>query len=267
MPRPNRRPPSTSVLAAWSVDELERIDGGQGTTFRSGDIVLKPVGNAREAEWLAGVLDSLEPTDALRVIRPVPARDGRWVVDGWSAWEYLEGTERAGAWREALEVSTDLHTLVASVPWAAAIDTTHPWAIGAAFAWGERELEVPAPFAAVLDQFIRLREPLDLTSQLIHSDLCNNILFHPEQPPAVIDISVQWRPKPFADAISVADAIGWFGAGDDALTALRDDIGRQLAIRAALFRLGSALVLFDGHEDRLAAEVAVYQRILEVIPT
>ena len=117
----------------------------------------------------------------------------------------------------------------------------------------------------MIEQLVDLREPVDLPNQLIHSDLCNNILFHPELPPAVIDISVQWRPKAFADAIAVTDAIGWFGAGDDALTVLRSDIGRQLAIRAALFRLGSALILFDGHDDRLATEVAVYESIVKAV--
>jgi hypothetical protein len=265
VPRLQPLPPPASVLAAWDVRNLELLAGGQRTTFRSGDVVLKPAGDAREAEWLATTLDGLDPTDSIRIIRPVPARDGRWVIDGWSAWGYLEGIERAGAWRDALEVSSHFHGHVAPIPWSAAIDTAHPWAVGAAFAFGERELEIPERFSAVVNRLLDLREPLDLPKQLIHSDLCNNILFHPALPPAVIDISVQWRPKPFADAIAVVDAIGWFGAGPDAVTTLHDDIGTQLAVRAALFRLGSATILFNGHDDRLGAEIAVYESIINAI--
>jgi hypothetical protein len=55
------------------------------------------------------------------------------------------------------------------------------------------------------------------------------------------------------------------GPGEDAFAALRDDIGERLAIRAALFQMGAALVLFEGHQDRQAAEVDVYQRILDEI--
>jgi uncharacterized protein (TIGR02569 family) len=261
-----RRAPSAAVLHAWGVTEpAQPIAGGQGRTFRAGSVVLKPVDDAVEADWLASVLDELPTPPEIRVIEPRRSLDGRWVVDGWSAWEHLEGHERAGAWREALEVSDAFHAATAAVPWSPAMATDHPWAVGAAFAWGEVELDVPARFASTLDAYLALRQPLELPSQLIHSDLCNNVLFHEELPPAVIDISPQWRPKRFADAIAVVDAIGWFGARRDAIVALRDDIGVQLAIRAALFRLGSAVVLFDGDEERLAGEVAAYERILDAI--
>lgn len=241
------------------------MPGGQGTTYRAGDIILKPVLDSAEAEWLASVLDRLSPSDGIRIIKPLPARDGRWVVDGWSAWEHLEGTVRAGAWREALDVSDLFHAAVATVPRSHAIANDHPWAIGDAFAWGEQNINVPSRFAGVFDALKARRRPVDLPSQLIHSDIFNNILFHAELPPAVIDISPRWRPKGFADAIAVIDAIGWFGAGHDAMEALRKDIGEQMAVRAALFRLGSAVVLFEGDDDRLAAEVEVYERIVAVI--
>ena len=261
-----RRSPPAAVLDAWGITEpVQRIAGGQGTTFRAGSVVLKPAGDPVEADWLASVLDVLPTPPEIRVIEPRRALDGRWVVDGWSAWEHLEGHERAGAWREALEVSDAFHAATAAVAWSPAMATDHPWAVGAAFAWGEVELGIPARFASTVDAYLTRREPLELPSQLIHSDLCNNVLFHEELPPAVIDVSPQWRPKRFADAIAVVDAIGWFGAGRDAIAALGDDIGEQLAIRAALFRLGSAVVLFDGAEERLAGEVAAYERILDAI--
>lgn len=265
VPRAERRRPPETVLQAWRVSSLEPLPGGQGTTFRSESVVLKPVGNTTEAEWLASVLDKLKvPTD-IRVIKPIRAADGRWVVDGWSAWRHLEGHGRAGAWREALEVSDSFHGATATVPRSACIDTDNPWAVGAAFAWGEIELEIPDRFKAVVDAYRSRRRPLELQNQLIHSDICNNILFHDDLPPAVIDISPQWRPKQFADAIAVVDAIGWFGGGAEAGAALREEIGEQLAVRAALFRLGSALVLFQGRGNRLAGEVAAYERILDLL--
>ena len=241
------------------------MSGGQGTTFCAGPVVLKPVRDRAEAEWLASVLDELPASPGLRIIQPRRSNDGRWVVDGWSAWAHLEGSERAGAWREVLQVSDAFHAAVAAVPWSPAIATDHPWAVGAAFAWGELDLDVPPRFQPPLDAFLARRKPLELPSQLIHSDLCNNVLFHDELAPAVIDISPQWRPKPFADAIVVVDAVGWFGAEPDAIAALGDDTGEQLAIRAALFRLGSAVVLFEGSEERLAGEVAAYERILDAL--
>jgi uncharacterized protein (TIGR02569 family) len=265
MPRRERRSPPASVLQAWGVSSLEPLDGGQGTTFRAGSVVLKPVGDRKEAEWLAAVLDDLDVPADIRIIKPIPADDDRWVVDGWSAWEYLEGHERAEAWRDTLAVSDIFHAATATVPWSSAINTTHPWAVGAAFAWGEVDLQVPQPFRPIVDAYLARREPLDLPAQLIHSDICNNILFHDSLPPAVIDISPQWRPKEFANAIALVDTLGWFGGEPGAVAALHHEIGEQLTIRAALFRLGSAAVLFEGFDDRLANEVAVYGRILDLM--
>lgn len=260
---PGRPPPA--VLDAWGVADVEPMTGGQGTTYRGGGVVLKPVGDPVEADWLASMLDELETPAAIRIIEPIRARDGRWVVEGWSAWAHLEGRERAGAWRDALAVSDAFHAATASIPWSPAIATDHPWAIGAAFAWGEIDLDIPERFAPAFDALVTRRTSLELPCQLIHSDLCNNVLFHDDLAPAVIDISPQWRPKRFADAIAVVDAIGWFGGGPDAVAVLRDEIGEQLAIRAALFRLGSVVVLFEGDEERLGREVTVYQRIVEAI--
>ena len=72
-------------------------------------------------------------------------------------------------------------------------------------------------------------------------------------------------PRGYADAITVIDSIGWFGAEDDALVPFSDPIGRQFLIRAVLFRLGSALVLVGDDEDRLVSEVAAYERILDAL--
>jgi len=199
------------------------------------------------------------------VIRPVAAVDGRWVVDGWAAYEHLDGSELAGDWWAAQDVSHRFHALVASVPWSPVLDRDHAWAMGDAFAWGERQLSVPARFASAFERLRSQQEPVDEACQLVHGDLCNNILFHDDLPPAVIDISPFWRPKRYADAIAVIDSIGWFGAEDGALVPFSDPVGRQLLIRAVLFRLGSALVLFADDEDRLASEVAAYEHILDAL--
>lgn len=262
---PTRPPPSREVCVAFDVGEVRPLPGGQGATFTTGEVVLKPVLDEREAEWLAVVVDALPRLDDLRVIRPVAALDGRWVVDDWAAYEHLEGSERAGDWRAALDVSQRFHALVASVPWSPMLNRDHAWALGDEFAWGERELSIPARFGSAFERLRSQRELIDEDPQLIHGDLCNNILFHDDLPPAVIDISPFWRPTRYADAITVIDAIGWFGAGDDALGPFCDPVGRQFLIRAVLFRLGSALVLVGGDEDRLKNEVAAYERILEAL--
>ena len=56
----------------------------------------------REANLVAEALSSLPESSTVRVTRPVRSHSGRWIVDGWSAWLRLLGTELLGSWREAL---------------------------------------------------------------------------------------------------------------------------------------------------------------------
>lgn len=259
--------PPPTVCRAWGAHDPVPLDGGQGEAFVAGDVVLKPVLDRREASWLASVLDALPGRDDLRIIRPVRASSGRWVVDGWSAWERLEGETVGGRWRDVLDVAERFHDAVVDVPWSDAIATDHPWALGGAFAWGERELDVPLRLAGLVEALAARRSPLDLSSQLVHGDLCNNVLFADDLPPAVIDVSPCWRPARWAQAIVVVDSIGWFGAAADAIEPLADDEGVQLLVRAALFRLGSAVLLCAADPERLDAEAAAYERILALLPS
>jgi uncharacterized protein (TIGR02569 family) len=253
------------VLAAWGIELVQPLPGGQGDTFTSGDLVLKPALDEREAAWLADVLDALPRRHDLRVIRPVRATDGRWVVEGWVAFGHLAGAPRPGDWRAALDVSDRFHDLVAQVPWSPALDREHAWAVADAFAWGERDIALPPRCSGVVERLCSAREPVDEPSQLVHGDLCNNILFHDDLSPAVIDISPFWRPRRYADAIAIVDAIAWFGAGGDALEPFADRVGRQLLVRAVVFRLASAAVLMAGDDQRLASEVAAHEPVLRAL--
>lgn len=188
---------------------------------------------------------------------------GSWLV----GLEHLDGEHRAGRWQEVLHVTDMFHSALRNVAWSDALNRSHPWALGDAFAWSERCIAIPA---ALMDLVMELRgraRRVELPSQLIHSDLSNNVLFHDELSPAVIDISPQWRPARYAKAIVVADMIGWFGAGCEALEPLADPEGVQLLIRAVLFGIGAAVLLFPDDPGRLEAEVDTYRRIVTMLPT
>jgi hypothetical protein len=266
-PRPARRPrslstsPPSAVLDAFGVGEVALLDGGQGQTYRAGDVVLKPILDVVEAEWLAGVLDTLPVVDDLRVIRPARATDGRWAVDGWAGWHWLEGEHRLLPMSELLEISHRLHPLLRDVPWSPALATDHPWARGHAWARGDIELDVPASFTDVVRELraIAGTPAPEEVRQLIHGDLAGNVLVADGLAPAVIDVSLDWQPAAYADAIAVVDAIGWLGAPPDDLAL----VPPHLAARAALFRLGSAAILCADDPNRLAGELSVYGRIAE----
>ena len=261
-------PPPVAVREAWGVDTLKPLEGGQGMAFVGGGVVLKPVLDSRQFDWLARALYALPQVDELRIIRPRPAGDGRWAVKGWSAWEYLEGEVDSARWRDALWVSDRFHDIVSGVPWSPAVQGCHQWAIGDAFAWGEADIAFPDRFRPLITELRELCHPVDdLPCQLVHGDLGGNIVFHPELAPGVIDVSPYWRPKRYADAIIVADAIAWAGADLRALEPLRDPVGVQMIYRAILFRLGAASIAFNGRDKRFGVEVAAYQPVVQALGT
>ena len=145
------------------------------------------------------------------------------------------------------------------------MDDSHPWAIGDRYAWGEQSLDVPTVLAESAARLCAWRRPVDLPEQFVHGDLLHNVLFHDTLPPAVIDVSPCWRPARYAEAIVVADAIGWDGAPAEAIDTLADDEGLQLLVRATLFRLASAVVLLEDDPHRLAAEQVVYERVVSAL--
>ncbi len=200
--------------------------------------MLKPLDvSAEQLTWQSAVFASLS-CDGFRVSHPLRAKDGSLVVDGWCAWEALEGRHEERRWPEIITVGERFHCALVGVPRPDFIARrTDPWAIGDRVAWGE----LPASEFAQVKHLARLAsalKPVAAPSQLIHTDLTGNVLFDDRLPPAVIDFSVGWRPTPFASAIVVGDALVWEGATDDILDAVAhiQDFEQHL-LRALIFRV------------------------------
>src|SRR5690349_10771649 len=108
--------PETVLAAFGCVAPPVALDGGQGITWRSGDVVLKPTGDPAETRWRASVLGGLPDSPAFRVARPVPAADGDWVAEGWEAWHALPGHPNETRWADVLRVSDAFHRALVGVP-------------------------------------------------------------------------------------------------------------------------------------------------------
>ena len=225
--------PPRLVLEAWEVEAPQRLEGGQGESFRAGALVLKPAGEPAQALWLGEALDALDTGASVRVARPVRSVAGDWVVAGWMAWGWMEGNHEQGRWDEVLDVSERFHRAVSGIAWSPAIVASHRWGIADRVAWGELDAQLPE----LVQPLLARRRPVDLPRQLVHGDLGGNVLFHDSLPPAVIDVSPYWRPTGYADAVVVADAVAWEGAGDDLVERLLRRQGEQLLLRAVLFRV------------------------------
>lgn len=238
------------VLAAFGVGGVVPVPlpGGEGTSWRAGDVVLKPDDSAREARWFAEVYDALTGP-GFRVPRPVRAVTGDWVAQGWTASCWVAGAAAdwsgiSPRWPEMVAVSKALHTALASVPvptWLSTVE--NPWTIGDQVAWGERD---PGPLlgpaagqvAGQVRRLLSALRPVDLPGQLIHADLSGNVLFADGMPPAVIDFSpLERRPAGWPLAIAAVDALQWGHARPEVLDQLDDEREfDQLLARALIYR-------------------------------
>ena len=214
-----------------------RLEGGRGTSWLLGDAVFKPLDRSEESwAWQAAVFSSIS-CDGFRVSRPLRARDGSLVVDGWSAGEALEGRHEQRRWPEIIAAGERFHAALVNVPRPGFIARyTDPWAIGDRVAWGD----LPAaefPDVKHLTRLVSALRPLAAPSRLIHGDLTGNVLFHDRLPPAIIDLAPYWRPPAYASAIVVGDALVWEGADESILDAVAhiDDFPQYL-LRALIYR-------------------------------
>jgi uncharacterized protein (TIGR02569 family) len=183
------------------------------------------------------VLSAVDGVAGFRVSPPLQARDGRWVVSGWTAWRWEPGRHETGRWADVIDVGDRLHAALPRMDEPAWLSgRTDPWAIGDRVAWGELS---PDGYAAVkhLGALVSALRPVSGRAQLIHGDLTGNVLFDDGLPPLVIDLSPYWRPAQFAAAVVVADALVWEGAGPEVVDLLGNDPdASQYLLRALIFR-------------------------------
>jgi uncharacterized protein (TIGR02569 family) len=234
-----RSKPPDDVLRAFGGDGAPApLAGGRGLAWRAGTIVVKPADTTEEAlAWYSETLAHASGAEP-RVAMPRRSAQGAFVVDGWMASTFCEGSHQRGRWLDIVAVADRLHAALASVPRPTFVDgRDDPWATADRVAWGEISVTpyLQAPHVARL---AALLTPVDEPCQVIHGDLTGNVLFADPLPPAVIDLTVYWRPAAHARAVIVADALAWEGAtpADLAPATSGDGFGQYLA-RALLARI------------------------------
>lgn len=231
-------PPPSAVLAAFGLAEVPiQLPGGRGQTWAGEGVVLKPVDDEAEANWIANLAARVKQ-HGFRVARPIATLDGRWSIDGWSAWTRVTGEHSITRWPELLTAAAAFHAAVADVPKPEFIERRQDrWRIADRVAWGELPWEEFDGVAHVR-RLIAARRPLALPSQLVHGDLVGNVLFAEGLPPAIIDLSLYWRPVGYSAALVVGDAITWEGATPPIVSHIKHFVDwQQLLLRAVTFRI------------------------------
>jgi uncharacterized protein (TIGR02569 family) len=239
-------PPSARIAGAFDcVGVPELLPGGRGLTWRVGDVVLRPTGDAVETTWKSEVLAGLQGSSEFRVPRPLVDAEGSWVRDGWHAMEWVPGAADETRVADVVRAGLAFHEAIASEPRPSFIEaSSDPWSRADRIAWGEAAL----PTDGFLERLANERRPIAASDQVIHGDLLGNVMFAEGHPPCVIDWAPYWRPSGLGAAIAVVDAACWH---DHPVQELSRNFGiehwRQLLLRALLFRTVTLHLL--GHWD------------------
>jgi uncharacterized protein (TIGR02569 family) len=251
------------VLTAFGLSgEAVLLPGGQGETWRVGEVVLKPAGFVVEAIWRAEVLAALPEGLGFRVARPVPAAGDDWVVDGWEASELLVGATDVGRPDDVLKAGQVFHEAVAELPRPEFLDRRDdPWTYGDRVACEEPPVGGSPAYRELVGRLIEARRPVDLAAQVVHGDLLGNVMFANGLPPAIIDWPVYWRPPSWAAAVAVVDALCWYDGKPDlaARWAYLPEWG-QMLIRALIYRMTTE----DAAHTWTQAHHDAYQPVVEL---
>jgi hypothetical protein len=238
------------------------LAGGARTSVRYGDAVLKPCLGEDEAEFVQTTLARIAPGPPdLQVPGPRRAGNGRFVVAGWTATEYVPGLrELRPDWRAVVAAGARFHALVRDVaPDASLVRRTHRWAVADRVAWDEAASPLLGDAAAIDASVRRWCAPVTERAQVIHGDLTGNVLTTADRVPVLLDFSPYVRPPRYASAIVVADALLWHRAPVEVVSLLGDDpfplLGRALRFRLVAEQLADA--------PRHGADLAPFRALLD----
>jgi hypothetical protein len=201
--------------------------------------VLKPLDVLpAELDWLRDHAPS--GGGDVRLGLPLASRSGDLVVDGWTAFPALPGEHVAGRWAQIAGVA---HRFAAVFDGAARPgfldERTHAWARADRLAWGEDAAEVPDDVPH-LPALLAARRVVAEPSTIVHGDLTGNVLFDDDLPPAVIDLTLYWRPVRYSVAIVAVDAVCFEGAPLSLLETIDAGDGfAQHLVRALVFRIAT----------------------------
>ncbi|MFF2620783.1 TIGR02569 family protein [Oerskovia jenensis] len=232
-------PPRQVLEAFGAVGLATRLDGGRGRAWRTGDTVLKPLDVLpAELDWLRDHAPS--GGGGLRLSLPLASVGGDLVVDGWTAFPVLPGEHVAGRWAQVAEVGHRFAQVFDGAARPGFLDErTHAWARADRLAWGEDAVDVPDGVPH-LPALLAARRAVAEPSTIVHGDLTGNVLFDDHLPPAVIDLTLYWRPVRYSVAIVAVDAVCFEGAPPSLLETIDPGEGfAQHLVRALLFRIAT----------------------------
>ncbi|MCD7034811.1 hypothetical protein LRR81_11200 [Metabacillus sp. GX 13764] len=257
---------SKGVLHSFNLSgEIIPLKGGQNTSVRVNNAVLKPVENALHSELLFTIIHSINPV-GYRLYRPIKSNKGTFVSEGWSCTAFEQGQEVNGYIKEKLYVSRLFHHDLAAIKFKGILESDNPWSMAHRIAWQINELpeEVHPEAREIINNLLKkvhLKEQYH--RQIVHSDLAGNILFDVVLPPLIIDFSPTIAPVEYAEAILVCDCIAWQDCPISEIDLLPEM--REMFIRAVIFRLSAQAILSSEDWNSFNEQYKLFEPIIDYV--
>ncbi len=267
------RTPTDSVVRAFGANggALRHLPGGQQTAWTDGRLVMKPVGFTPEHAWVCNVYAGWTATDVVRVPEPVAsAHDGAWVVAGWGAHVVVPGrdAEIPGDLEVVRHASDVFHHQIRGLERPSFLDDREDrWAFGDRVAWEGLEPQGDGPVLELAGRLRAALRPVHAPMQVIHGDICGNVLVADGLPPGVIDWPPYHRPAGLARAIAATDAICWSNAPSELLDEWAGHADwDQLLVRGLLYRVATTgWLAARGRVTGLGEHVARVQPLVDLV--
>jgi uncharacterized protein (TIGR02569 family) len=260
---------SEEVVHSYNLNgAIVPLLGGQNTSVRVNNAVLKPVEDVLHYEWLFTIIDSMNP-QGYRLSKPVRSNKGTFVSGSWVCTQFERGQEVNGRVKEKLQVTRLFHHDLSNFSLRNFSPVDNPWAKAHRIAWQADELpkEVHTGTRQIInDLLIKVRLKEQYTLQFVHADLAGNILFDEVLPPLIIDFSPTVAPVEYAESILVCDCIAWQGSKVSEIDVLPNhEFYQEMIIRAVVFRL-AVEALFSGKDiNRFVEQYSLFKPIIDYI--
>ena len=248
--------------------KTEHLSGGQGQSVRVGDFVIKPIEETEKYSWAGSVLESLS-THSLAIAKPIRSKNGNFVENGYGVTHYLAGEFSRGYISEKIAACQLLNQLLENIEQPEQWNSWHSaWQWANQIAWGENHLPQNTDIRSIdlIENIKSKYEHINLTNQLIHSDLAGNILFDGIKP-VLIDFSPEFRPSTYSEILLITDSIAWHNEPTESLwlTKHRQELVIQLALRAIVFRLLVVINFYPTNHEAFRKELKNFQPLLNVL--
>jgi hypothetical protein len=137
--------------------DIVPLSGGQNTSVRVNNAVLKPVDDIHHSEWLLNIIYNINP-QGYRVSKPIRSKYGTFVSRGWACTQYEIGKDVKGRIEEKLLVSRLFHRDLSSVDFRDFPHTGNPWSKGHRIAWQIDELpgELPRETQEIINKLLSI---------------------------------------------------------------------------------------------------------------